>query len=482
MNDVNEPARHHGRRTDSRVDPGRRVAYNVLHEVGAEGAYANLALRTQLDTAQLTPSQAAWVTDAVNQTLRFRRPVDAIIDSVHTGRGGELQWQVRDILRLGTVQLLLMSTPTHSAVDESVKLTRSVVGDRPTGLVNALLRAVSRHSWSEWLDLIGARIDDDLLRLGLITSHPDWMVTALADVLRSSGSEEELPALLHANNAPPPVTLVLRPGLDTPSPTGDNSPTGEWAAGKYSPYARRAPAGSLATLSGLKSGVIGVQDEGSQLVTLALAEATVTCSDTEWLDMCAGPGGKFALLAAIARERTLAGGQAPAVVGIEVHEHRAHLARTAVRAVKTVPGGRGVDVRVEVADARERDSASRGASRILVDAPCTGVGVVRRRADVRWRRSLSDLATLTGLQSDLLRAAVHHVQPGGVIAYVTCSPLLAETVGIVESVRRAHPELQPVTSDRLEAIPGSRDGDYYRLWPHRHDTDGMFLALLHRTG
>ncbi len=469
------------------MDPGRRVAYNVLHEVGAEGAYANLALRTQLNAAQLTPAQSAWVTDAVNQTLRFRRPVDAIIDSVHTGRGGELQWQVRDILRLGTVQLLLMSTPTHSAVDESVKLTRSVVGDRPTGLVNALLRAVSRHSWSEWLDLIGAGVDDDLTRLGLTTSHPDWMVTALADVLRSSGSEEELTALLHANNASPPVTLVLRPGFDTlgptdaSRPTGDNSPTHDWAAGKYSPYARRAPAGSLATLSGLKSGVVGVQDEGSQLVTLALAEAPVACSDTEWLDMCAGPGGKFALLAAIARERALAGGQAPAVVGIELHEHRAHLARTAVRAFKSVPGGRGVDVRVEVADARERDSASRGASRILVDAPCTGVGVVRRRADVRWRRSVNDLATLTGLQSDLLRAAAHHVVPGGVIAYVTCSPLLAETVGIVESVRRAHPELQPVTSDRLEVIPGSRDGDYYRLWPHRHDTDGMFLALLRRT-
>lgn len=225
----------------------------------------------------------------------------------------------------------------------------------------------------------------------------------------------------------------------------------------------------------IADGTIRVQDEGSQLVALALAAAQPVRAGERWLDLCAGPGGKTALLAALALD---SGAQLEAN---EVVPARAGLVRGALRPLP-------VDVPVHVADGRAfaRERACEF-DRILVDAPCTGLGALRRRPEARWRKVPGDVAELVVVQTELLDAAIDALAPGGIVAYVTCSPHLAETAGVVAEVMRmrsdvtaldAHATMAEVTSTPLD-LGGDRT--HVQLWPHRHGTDAMFLALLQRT-
>ena len=218
-----------------------------------------------------------------------------------------------------------------------------------------------------------------------------------------------------------------------------------------------------------------MQDEGSQLVAAALALAPVDGSDERWLDLCAGPGGKAALLGALAAQR------GARVTAVEVTPHRAAPGRAdggraaGRRGLRRRPRGRGTTRRLPAG----------GFDRVLVDAPCTGLGSLRRRPESRWRRQPTDLPPLTRLQRELLAAALRAVRPGGVVAYVTCSPHLVETrVSVAETVRR----LRASTVELVDARPclpaeltDLGDGPTVQLWPHRHGTDAMFLALLRRT-
>ncbi|MQA64049.1 MAG: hypothetical protein GEU86_21885, partial [Actinophytocola sp.] len=207
-----------------------------------------------------------------------------------------------------------------------------------------------------------------------------------------------------------------------------------------------------------------VQDEGSQLCARALAEAKLDGTDARWLDQCAGPGGKAALLGA------LAGLSGASVDAVEKAPHRARLVEHAVA---------GLPVTVHVADGRDA-GLEPGYDRVLVDAPCTGLGALRRRPEARWRRKPSDVSDLTKLQAELLTAAVELTRPGGVIGYVVCSPHLAETEGVVNQVvRRTGAQLFDAR-EYFPRVPDLGDGPFVQLWPHRHGTDAMFCALLRR--
>jgi 16S rRNA (cytosine967-C5)-methyltransferase len=208
-----------------------------------------------------------------------------------------------------------------------------------------------------------------------------------------------------------------------------------------------------------------VQDEGSQLVALALTRVPLDGPDARWLDLCAGPGGKSALLGGLAAMDDAT------VDAVELQEHRAELVRRAVD---------GLPVSVHVADGRAAPLSDAAVDRVLLDAPCTGLGALRRRPEARWRRRPEDVPGLARLQRELLAAALRHVRPGGVVAYVTCSPHLSETVGVVGGVaRRAGAELLDARP-HLPGVPDLGDGPTVQLWPHRHGTDAMFLALLRR--
>ena len=429
----------------------RRVAFDVLRQVTGEDAYANLALAKRLATAGLDTRDAGLVTELVAGTCRSMGTYDAVLQAASGRALNSLQPAVLDLLRLGTHQLLGMGMKKYAAVGATVDLARATVGQRVTGLVNAVLRKVAAKTLPEWLDELAAG-EDEVGALAVRGQHPRWIVEAYTQVLPAA----ELENALAANNVAPHPTLVVRPGLAELSDIVDGSPT------SLSPFGAPAP-GAPADQAAVRQGRVGVQDEGSQLVAWALARTEAPGGP--WLDMCAGPGGKAALLAGLARERgswLLAG---------EAQEHRARLVRQALGAYP--------DGHVTIAADGTAPAWGRGFSRVMVDVPCSGLGALRRRPESRWRRTEADVTSLGGLQRDLLRSAIDSTVAGGVVAYVTCSPHQAETADVVSDVLAERPGVTLLpAADSLPGVPDCAVGDFVQLWPHRHGTDAMFLALI----
>jgi 16S rRNA (cytosine967-C5)-methyltransferase len=440
------------------LDGARLTAYDVLDGVSSREAYANLLLPQLLRerAADLDPRDAAFATQLAYGALRARGTLDAVLARLVDRPLTDLDPRVLDLLRLGAYQLLDLRVPAHAAVDTTVDLTRAVVGSGASGLVNAVLRKVAGGGDREaWLAALGAAGDE---RLALATDHPVWIVQAWRDAL---GSDAELEAALLADDVAPEVHLAAR-RVDRDELVRQSG--GE--PGPWSPYAVRLHGGDPGRVPAVREGAAAVQDEGSQLAALALTRAELDGPDAAWLDMCAGPGGKAGLLAAVrpAGVRLTAADRAP---------HRADLVRRALDGAD--------DVEVLVADGREPPWPEASFDRVLLDAPCTGLGALRRRPEVRWRRTPDDVAPLAELQGALLDGALRSVRPGGLVAYVTCSPHTAETAEVVDAAVARHAvEVLPV-SPLFPGVPGVERGRYAQLWPHRHGTDAMFTALLRRT-
>lgn len=428
------------------VDRPRRAALDVLTAVRVDDAYANLVLPQVLRKHRLEGRDAALATELASGAIRMQGLYDPVIDACLTRP--KLQPEVRDVLRLGAHQLLSMRVPDHAAISTSVDLVRASVGQGPAGLVNAVLRKVSRGSVADWVaEVAPARATDLHGHLAVAQSHPPWVVEALAEAL---GDDAELEALLVADNAAPRVTLVARPGL---ADVEELVAAGGTRTG-LSPYGVVLDGGDPSGVAAVAEGRAGVQDEGSQLVALATADAPLEGRDERWLDLCAGPGGKAALLAALAAQR------GARLVANERQPHRAALVVSALRALP--PGS--VDV---LAGDGTRPAWVPGTfDRVLVDAPCSGLGALRRRPESRWRRTPADLDLLVALQQVLLDVALDSVRPGGVVVYATCSPVVAETTSVVRAVLARRED-----SDEIARL---------QLWPHREGTDAMFAATLRR--
>jgi 16S rRNA (cytosine967-C5)-methyltransferase len=460
---VSDPRAKRRRPRNAKVDPARQAAYDVLVAVREQEAYTNLVLPPLLRSRGLTGRDAAFATELVSGTIRRQGTYDAVLAACVDRPLAKVDPGVLDALRLGAHQLLAMRVPSHAAVGTSVDLVRSAVGPGPAGFVNAVLRKVAAHDLSGWVRRVAPDpVTDPVGFASVAHAHPRWVVEALAE----AAGEQQLDDLLAADNAAPKVTLVARPGLATVEELVEagGTPTG------LSPYAVRLEGGDPAAVPAVAEGRAGVQDEGSQLVALGLANAPVEGRDERWLDVCAGPGGKSALLAA------LAAGRGARLLASERQEHRARLVATATATTRIGLLG------VVAADGTRPAWRDGTFDRVLVDAPCTGLGALRRRPEARWRRSPSDLDALVPLQRALLEAALDAVRPGGVVAYATCSPVLAETAGVVSAVLAARDDVRleeahlPGVTDAAGPLPGT-----VQLWPHRHGTDAMFLALLRRS-
>ncbi|MGN7701214.1 RsmB/NOP family class I SAM-dependent RNA methyltransferase [Cellulosimicrobium sp. 22601] len=467
------------------TDPARAVAYDVLRQVDGSDAYANLVLPPLLRERGIRGRDAGFATELAYGTLRLRGRYDAILALCLDRPLERLDPPVLDVLRLGAHQLLGMRVPQHAAVSETVGLARERTGAGSAQLVNAVLRRVARTPLDDWLTTIADDAPDALAALAATQSHPVWIARALRDALAGNGRPvAELDALLAADNDAPRVTLVARPGLADPDELADGDD--RVTPSRWAPTALRLEGGDPAAFGAVRDGRAGVQDEGSQLVALALAAAPLTGpqpgstgDDARWLDLCAGPGGKAALLAALAAER------GARLVANEVQPHRARLVENALAAVPAD----AVEA-VRTGDGRAVGQDEPGAyDRVLLDAPCTGLGALRRRPESRWRRTPADLATLTGLQRELLDSALDAVRPGGVVGYVTCSPHLAETQVVVADVLRRRDDVEVLDAPavvRDVVRPEARDtielGDRQdvQLWPHVHGTDAMHLTLLRR--
>jgi 16S rRNA (cytosine967-C5)-methyltransferase len=446
----------------------RELAYDVLVAVREQDAYTNLLLASLLRERGISGRDAAFATELVSGTIRRQGTYDAVIAACVDRPLAKVDPGVLDALRLGAHQILGMRVPTHAAVSTSVELVRARIGHGPAGFVNAVLRKVARHDLAGWVRRVAPDPATDPVGFASVAhSHPRWVVEALAEALDDPQTLEDL---LSADNAPPRVMLVARPGLATVAELVEVGGT----ASDQSPYAVELPAGDPGAVPAVAEGRAGVQDEGSQLVALALARAKVEGRDERWLDMCAGPGGKSALLAALAAER------GAHVLASERQVHRAGLVRRA-----TAPAAAGL-TGVIAADGTVPAWSPGAFDRVLVDAPCSGLGALRRRPESRWRRTPEDLDDLVPLQERLLRSALDAVRPGGVVAYVTCSPVLAETSEVVSRVLADRTGV--VLEDAAPLFEGVRDlhADAARLpgtvqlWPHRQSTDAMFFALLRK--
>ena len=443
-------------------DPARRAALDVLHAVTERDAYANLALPEILRNRRITGRDAALATELAYGACRAQGLLDAIVAACLDRPLSKVDPAVLNALRLGAYQLLRTRIPQHAAVGSTVDLARADAGSHVAGFVNAVLRTISEKDEETWVEQLAPdAAKDPIGNLALRTAHPRWVARSFAEALGDKGTE--LAAALDADDQRPEVHLVAKPGEisadELAAITG-----GEPAP--YSPYGVHLPAGSgdPANSEPIRERLAAVQDEGSQLCAIAAVNAAVSGRDERWLDLCAGPGGKAALLGALA---AVSGSHVDAV---EKAPHRARL-------VENVTGD--LPVTVHVADGRE-SGLEGDYDRVLVDAPCSGLGSLRRRPEARWRRQPADVADLTKLQGQLLGAAFDLVRPGGVVTYVVCSPHLGETEGVVgEAVRRAGAEVLDAR-DLFPGVPQLGAGPYVQLWPHRHGTDAMFCAVLRK--
>ncbi len=443
----------------SRGSDTRALALDVLRAVNHGGAYANLALPSALANSGLDARDRGFVTELVYGSLRRQGELDTVVVEAAQRPTAEIDHDVLEVLRLGVYQLLFLRVPGHAAVDESVNYAKSHGLGRASGFINGVLRSVSRQSLEHWLEVIRSAGDVE-------ESHPAWIAREIEAALAQTGDASELTDALVANNQPPLVCLVCLPGLSTSDEDDQRT--------AFSPWGVTLAGGDPATDVRVSAGTARVQDEGSQLAALALLAAAPIDSGATFLDMCAGPGGKTAVLAATA----LAHGHT--VTAMEVVPHRVRLVQDSIRAITAIDPH---TVRVIEGDSRDIPGTY---SRILLDAPCSGLGALRRRPEARWRKHPESLAELTTLQTELLDAGLKSLAPGGVLAYVTCSPVVAETTAVIDQALRRHPGIVAIdtaavlNSATRVPIPRSSRGLAVQLWTHRHGTDAMFIQLLQK--
>ena len=448
------------------AEVSREVAFDLLDRVQSDNAYANLLLPTLIARAKLDSRDAAFVQELAFGTIRNWLLYEKIIEAASSRKIDDIEPQAQIVLVLGVHQLLEMRVPTHAAINESVNLAKAKSSKGSVGFVNAVLRKIALKDKDDWIDTVTKGLSE-LEALSIQYSHPLWILQAFKAALASRGMEKQLEELLASNNIAPKVSVTALPGFCSPSDFDfenqeqNASPIGVEISG------------NPANIELVNKGFARVQDQGSQLVTLALIDAPINVADDAWLDMCAGPGGKAAILAAVSK----ISGQK--LVANELSEHRAQLVSNALK-----PLG---DFEVKTFDGRAYGQGAQRFSRILLDAPCTGLGALRRRPESRWRRTTDDLADLVKLQRELIESAWGALEPGGVLAYVTCSPHLSETTGQVawaEGKFKGQLELINANEILNSLNPSLRLDQSLRtaqLWPQVHGTDAMFLALIRKS-
>ena len=425
-----------------KIDNPRLLAFEVLAEVGLQGAYSNLILPKALSESILEANDRALATELVYGTLRMQGRHDHFISAASDRSLEQIDPKALIVLRLGTHQLKLTRVPSHAAIYESVELAKKVVGKSTASFVNAILRKIDSLDFEQL-----SKPTQEYARLALEYSHPEWIVSSYFDSLKNSS---DVISLLQANNNPAKPTLIAWPGL---AAQGELLEAGALAIARSSVAATFD--GNPGDIAAIRERRAGVQDLGSQLVVEKFYDQFKP--NLRWLDLCAGPGGKAAYLSALLKRD---GGS---LLANEISNERAKLVSQVMQHGE-----------VNVCDGRSMPDELGKFDRILLDAPCTGIGALRRRPEVRWRRNLQDLKNLTQLQSELLESATRLLSPGGIIAYVTCSSHQAETKFQIRSFLKQHSNFTRISVQDERA---DIDGDL-QLWPHRDGTDAMFLSLL----
>lgn len=428
-------------------DVPRLIAWEAFSQVQKGGEYSHIYLPRLLSESQLDARDRGFVTEIVYGALRMQGHSDFVLAQVSNRTIETLDESLHHFLRFALYQVLHMRTPAHAVVSANVELARKVIGESKASFVNAILRKASSHSLSEWLKP-SEDVADPIARLAILHSHPEWIVSAYLDAL---GSLVEVEEALKANNIPATPTLVAWPGSISQSELAAEG--GEATTlSRFGVRANKPPH----EFDAVRRRKAGVQDEGSQVVATTFFAALSGAHSL--LDTCAGPGGKAALLSRLSQEN-----------GITFHAYEISPARAELVKQVVTYGD------VSIGDAREITGSY---DAIVSDVPCTGIGALRRRPEVRWRRTPEDLKNLLPLQLEIAQRAIANLNPGGTLGYITCSPHLAETRGAIENLLRKNSDLEELRVDT--GIQNASSGKAMQLWTHRHNTDAMFLALLRK--
>ncbi len=419
----------------------RAVALDVVRRVTDEGAYSNLALRRSLERAGLSDRDAAFATELAYGTLRRLVPIDHELGPLLERPLDTAPKGARAALRLGAYQIRYTRVPAHAAVSETV----SLVDRRHRGFVNAVLRRLT----TEPAGAVEGSADDPIsVRTGL----SEW---AVRELRRLVPEEVEAAAAALGERARIAVrTNACRTSIEELERELARAGVGA-ERGELHPESLLVDAGDPASFPRFDEGWFAVQDQASSFVGAAL---DVRPGDRV-LDVCAGPGGKAAQLACLAGDGNL--------VAADVSPVRLSLVRGAL-------GRLGVSARLVVQDGR-RPAMSGGFDRVLVDAPCSGIGSARRRPELLWRVRRDELSGLARLQVGIATAAAGLLAPGGRLVYSVCTFPRAETDAACDALLRRAPELEPVS---MEGPDGA--AERVRLWPHRHGCDAMFVAAFRR--
>jgi 16S rRNA (cytosine967-C5)-methyltransferase len=443
----------------------RQIAVEILTRIDTEGAYAEPLLDVALSgKTPLNPQDRGLLTELVYGSLRMRGHLDWIIGQLYRGNPTALETTVRNILRTAVYQLRFTDRiPPFAAVDEAVRIAKTLQ-PAAAGLVNAVLRNTLRKKDAiVWPDMA----DDPAAAISAFHSHPLWLVRRL---IVQFGKEETI-AICRADNAIAPLALRVN-SLKASRTEALAALAAEGIAAEptaLSPDGLRltSPGAPLRESAAYKRGLIRIQDEASQLVARLVAPQP----GERILDLCAGAGGKTLHMAALMKNRGR-------IIALDLHEDRLRMLREeAQRLGATI-------VETRTGDAAETHAGFSGAfDRVLLDAPCSGLGTLRRNPEIRWRLAPVDLKKCMQIQRRLLASAAQCVRPGGRLVYSVCTVTPEENELVVADLLKSRPEftrLHPTDAEIPALLIDA--GGALRTFPHRHGTDGFFAAVLARAG
>ena len=441
----------------------RQIANEILVKIDTRKAYADILLDQALRMSGLALRDRALLTELTYGTLRWRGTIDARLAGNLSRPLADLDPPIRNLLRLTCYQLFYLDRiPPFAAVNEAVELAKGFRGHKSAGFVNAVLRSLLRQRGKR--NPISS--DQSVASLAAQYSHPAWLVQRWLGEFGAGVAA----AVMRANNEKPPLVLRanrLKGTREELLARFSNAPI-EASATSYSPQGILLPGGGpIDNLPGFAEGLFQVQGEASQLIVYLLAPLP----QERILDACAAPGGKSTHIAELMQD----GGEIFAVDssarGIEkIRQNVARLGLQSVRAIK--------------ADVTEDSGELAGAlfDRILVDAPCSGLGTLREHPEIKWQRTERDIARLSRLQRQILGRVGRHLKPGGIIVYSTCTLSRDENERNVESFLAEHKQFELQEAARYlpdRAKPMVR-GQYFQALPHRDNTDGFFAARMRK--
>lgn len=447
------------------LDNAREAALKILYEINENGAYSNIALNKYFTAVELRHIDRAFVTELVYGTVKWKLTLDRVIASYSSIRMEKLSPWILNILRLGAYQLLNMTkVPQSAACNESVKLAGRYGHKASAGFVNAVLRNIARNGSnvalpSKELDLTGY--------LSVKYSYPKWLTGKYIDLLGAEFAEQ----LLDAGNSTPELTVranTLRVSADELSKKLKEEGV-EAIYGKYMEEAIviKSPV-SIAKLEAFQKGLFQVQDESSMLPAKVLAPQP----GERVLDACSAPGGKATHLAQLMQN-------SGAVIARDIHEHKLKLIDDAAARL-------GIDIiKSQLHDAALPDTLNEKTfDRVLLDAPCTGLGIIRRKPDIKWARETKDLDNITALQKQLIHTVSRTVKAGGVLVYSTCTILPEENEDVVNHFLEQNKDFEAddITPFLPPKLAVYAKGCMLQLYPNRDGIDGFFIARIKSRG